>query len=223
MAKPITTLLRFFRVMISGRAYRNAVYLLAAFPLGVVYFVFLAIGVSAGVSLLIVWVGIPILLASAASWWGLASFERFLAVLWLKESIPPMARPRLSGRSLWMRLQDAAGQPVLWKSPLYLLLKFPLGVASFVILVALASLTLALLAAPLTYGGSSEFQIGLFLDPHSGGWLIDTLGEAMLCVLVGLILWPVTLHVVNALAWIHAKFARLMLSADPFQQSPANS
>jgi hypothetical protein len=41
------------------------------------------------------------------------------------------------------------------------------------------------------------------------------MNDALLCSLIGLILWPITLHVTNALAWVHAKLAKLMLSMNP--------
>jgi len=60
MKNPIQTAFLFFKVIVSGQAYLNLFYLLVAFPLGVFYFVFLVSGLSAGVSLAIIWVGIPI-------------------------------------------------------------------------------------------------------------------------------------------------------------------
>jgi hypothetical protein len=46
---------------------------------------------------------------------------------------------------------------------------------------------------------------------------IDTLKDALLGALIGLMLWPVTLHITNGLVWVHAKFARVMLSDDPME------
>ena len=44
---------------------------------------------------------------------------------------------------------------------------------------------------------------------------LDGLGEALIGTLIGVILWPATLQLVNGMAWVHAKFARVMLSMDP--------
>ena len=92
MDNPRQTAFRFFRVMGCGQTYLNMLNLLAAFPLGVFYFAFLASGLSAGISLLIIWVGIPILLLVGAGWRALASFERLMPILLVKEGIPAMAR-----------------------------------------------------------------------------------------------------------------------------------
>ena len=47
-------------VLTNSQTYKNLAYLLLSFPLGVFYFVFLITGISLGVSLAIIWIGIPI-------------------------------------------------------------------------------------------------------------------------------------------------------------------
>jgi hypothetical protein len=95
---------------------------------------------------------------------------------------------------------------------LYLLVKFPLGIATFAIVVTLVSLALAFLSMPFTYQIQPSLQIGISFGPGYPAWRIDNLIEALLGALIGLLLWPVSLHVSNGLAWVHARFARLMLS-----------
>jgi hypothetical protein len=205
---------RFFKVMISGQAYLNLFYLLAAFPLGIFYFVFLVSGLSLGVSLLIIWVGIPILLLVGVGWWALASFERFMAVRLLNEDIPAMPPTSNKDAGPWIRFKEFLSNPVTWKGLLYLFLKFPLGLVTFVVMITLISLTLAFMTMPFTYESLQYFQPGIsFGDLYV--WHIDSMNDALLGALIGLMLWPVTLHVANGLSWVHAKFAKLMLSVDP--------
>jgi len=204
----------FFEVLWSRQAYLNLVYLLAAFPLGVLYFIFLVTGLSTGLSLTIVWVGIPALLAVGVGCWALASFERLLAILCLKEEIPPMKEAPPPAPGPWAFLKAYLTHPVTWKSPLFLLLKFPLGTATFSILAVLLTLTLALLTLPLTYE-RVDIQFAGFLSPGRVFWQVDGAWEALLGTAVGLVLWPATLWIGNRLAWIHGKFARIMLSAEP--------
>ena len=223
MNKAARSAFRFFRVMVSGQAYLNLFYLLVAFPLGVFYFAFLVSGLSTGISLSIIWVGIPILLLVGVGWWVLASFERFMAIYWLKEDIPEMALPSNESIDIWIRFKEYFANPVTWKSPLYLFLKFPLGIATFVILITLISLTLVFLTMPLTYEFLPEYQIGIFIDPGLPSWHINSMKDALLVTLIGVILWPITLHVTNGLAWVHAKFAKVMLSIDPIGKSTQTS
>ena len=215
MKNATQTAFQFFKVIVSGQAYVNLFYLLVAFPLGIFYFAFLVSGLSAGISLSIVWVGIPILLLVGIGWWVLASFERFMAIHLLKEDVPAMVLPLNEGTDIWTRFKESLTNPVTWKSPLYLLLKFPLGIATFVIMFTLTSLTLAFLTMPLTYAFLPEFQVGVFFVPDLPTWRIDSMSDATLSALIGLMLLPVTLHVTNGLAWVHAKFAKVMLSVDP--------
>jgi hypothetical protein len=219
MNNPNLTVGSFFKVMWNGQAYLNIIYLLAAFPLGIFYFVFLVTGLALGFSLAIIWVGIPILLLVGAGWWLLANFERLMAVYLLKEDLPVMVRKSDEGADLWTRVKDNILNPVTWKSPIYLFLKFPLGMISFVIGITLVSLTLALLSMPFTYQSGESFQAGITFGSNLPAWHIDSLTDALLCVFIGLCLWPVTLHVLNGLTWVHAKFARVMLSPDPMGRS----
>ena len=214
MNKLTQILARFFKVIVNGQAYLNLVYLLAAFPLGILYFVFLVSGLSLGISLSIIWVGIPLLLIVGAGWLILAKFERFIAIHWLKEDVPAMNFPQLTGVDIWSTFKEHFLNPITWKSPVYLFLKFPLGVATFSILITLVSLTLALLTLPLTYQ-SLDFQIGGFFSVDQIAWQIDGMGEALVGTLIGLILWPATLQFINGMTWVHAKFARVMLSINP--------
>jgi len=214
MNNPNLTLGRFFKVLGSGQAYLNLLYLLAAFPLGVFYFCFLVSGFSLGVSLTIIWVGLPILLLVGAGWWLLAGFERFMVIHLLKEAVPAMRRPLNESAGIWTRFTGYLTNPVTWKGLLYLFLKFPLGMVTFVILVILVALTLSFLSLPFTYQSQQFFQ-GSFFHVGLLAWQIDSLGEALLGAFIGLLLWPLSLNISNGLAWLHAKFARLMLSVDP--------
>lgn len=195
---------QFFGVVTRGETYLNIIYLLLAFPLGTAYFVFLVSGLSLGLSLLIIWWGIPILLLMLAAWWGLVVFERQLAILLLHVDIPPIACEIVSGQSAWMRLKAHLSNPLTWKGLVYLFARFPLGILSFVVAIPLIILTGALVFAPFTYT-DSECQIYIF------SWQIDTLNEALICSIVGSGVGLISMHVMNGLAFVSGRFASLML------------
>jgi hypothetical protein len=209
---------RFFRVVVTPQAYLNLLYLLVAFPLGVFYFVLLVSGIASGLSLLIVWIGIPILALLGIATWVLAQGERLMAVFWLKENLPPMAGLTAGGTDPWARVKRHLLSPITWKSLAYLFMKFPLGLAGFVILATMLPLTVALVAMPILYQVVPDMQAGVFLSSGTPAWQIDSLSDALLVCLGGLTLWPVALHVTNGMAWVHAKFARVMLSGDPLER-----
>lgn len=204
---------RFFRVMGNGQAYLNSLYLLLSFPLGIFYFIFLVTGLSVGFPLLIIWVGIPILLLVFAGWWLLAAFERQMAMHWLKEDITPMIEPPGEDADLWTRFKDYFLNPVTWKGLLYLFLKFPLGIFSFTVLITLVSLTVSFLAVPVLYQALPAFTPEINFG-NGLVWHVDSINDALMATLVGVFLWPVTLHAINGVTWLHAKLARYLLSMD---------
>jgi hypothetical protein len=202
---------KFFGVVLRGQTYMNLLYLLLSFPLGIFYFVFLVTGISLGIALTIVWVGLLILAGVFAAWYAFIAFERGMAIGMLGEDIAPISRQDLSGMTLWKKFTTTLANPVTWKGLAYLLAKFPLGTISFVMLVTLLSVSVAFLAMPFYY---------LYVSPEITLWgdstlypmlLVDTLGEAMLGSLIGVILTLISLHILNGLAWVSGKFAKVML------------
>jgi len=215
---------RFFGVIARSSTYLNLLYLLLAFPLGLFYFIFLIVGFSLGFSLLIILVGIFILLIVFAGWIAFGAFERQLAIWLLREEIPPMTPPRLRDRPAeskisWNGFIAYLANPATWTSLVYLFAKFPLGIISFVALVVAAALTGVFLTAPLTY---SIVQPQVWFTWNSV-WVIDTLGDALLAFLIGIPLLFISLHVLNGLAWVSGKFARVMLgTAGALEERPAS-
>lgn len=219
---------RVFGVVARGETYLNLLYLLLAFPLGLFYFITLVVGFSLGFSLVILLVGILILLIMLAVWIGFAAFERQLAIWLLREDIPPMTPRRLRehpGESAlsWDGFTAYLGNPVTWTSLVYLFAKFPLGILSFVAVVLAVSVTGVFLTAPLTYN---------FVQPEvwftwNSVWVIDTLGDALLAFLIGVPLLFAFLHILNGLAWVSGKFAKIMLgtagAAAPVQMAAAEA
>ncbi|HET8625796.1 MAG TPA: ATP-binding protein [Thermomicrobiales bacterium] len=191
-----------FGVVLRPQTYRNLLYHVASLPLGVFYFVFLVAGLATGVSSAVAWIGIPILLFMIAAWWGLASFERQLAIWWLGVEIRPMSRPRATGPGLFARFKAHLSNQVTWTSLVYLLVKFPLGVLSFALTVGLVGLTARLVSAPLA--PLIDLASGLPLDPA------DLTVRLLWCAL-GLVVGLVSLHLLNGLAFVSGRFARLML------------
>jgi hypothetical protein len=200
--------IKFFGVIAKGQTYLNYFYLFLAFPLGLIYFIFLVVGLSVGIATIIVLIGLAILLLVVAGWWLLAGFERVMANSMLKVDIPPMSTPRMDkAATSWEKLGAFLSNPVTWKSLVYLLMKFPLGILSFGVVITLTAATIVFLTAPLTY---------TFLQPEIIGWSgtlwrVDTLGEAFLASAAGILLLFVSLHIFNGLAWLSGRFARVML------------
>ncbi len=196
------------------RTYANLLYLLLAFPLGLAYFLFLSLGLTLGFGLTLIWIGLPILALAFAGTWAFAAFERQAAILLLGADVPPMLPPPSPvERTAWRRAGEFFSNPVTWKGMGFLLLKFPLGIVSFVALVTSLSVSGTLLLAPLLW------EMGV-LDIDCGIFQVDSIGGAWVCALVGVVALFLSLNLLNALAWIWRGTAEALLGSGRFAASP---
>ena len=207
-------------VITRQQTYVNVIYLLLSFPLGIGYFVFLVTGLSVGFGLIVIWVGVPILALVLAGSWVLSRLEQEIANRVLKLDIPAIAFPRTSDplsadatglgftervfARTWRQVKALLSDRLTWTGMLYLFLKFPLGVASFVIVVTLASVTASLLGAPFYYWVDGGLDFGI--------WQVDQLWEALILMLAGVPSLFISLHLFNATAYVSGRIARVMLS-----------
>ena len=199
--------------MFSPQSYRNVAYLLLAFPLGTLYFVYTVTGLSTGVSTLIVWIGILILLGFFLGLRGIVWLERWLTTALLNTRIPAKQQlepPTLTATSntkeSWVEKAKALFfSSESWAAVGYCILKFPLSIISFVVTVALIPMSLAFCATPILTLISPEPGISI------EGWHIDHPGEAMPVFMVGFLLLMFSFSIINRLAWLHAQLAKLCL------------
>ena len=204
-------LLYFFKAPFRLRTYTNLLYLALAFPLGLLYFIFLAVGIPLGLGLTLIWIGIPILALVFAGSWGLAAMERQLAIHALGAPVPPMSQPAVEAtQPVWERVKTFFSNPVTWKGMAFLLLKLPLGIVSFIAIVFLLSLSVSLLAVPFFWQWGADFEAdGVIL-------LVDSWGEAWLFALLGLVLLFISLNLLNGLALVWRWMATFLLGSERF-------
>jgi two-component system, OmpR family, phosphate regulon sensor histidine kinase PhoR len=207
----------FFGVAWRRQTYLNLFYLLAAFPLGLTYFVFLVTMIALSFGLAFVLVGIPLAVVTALCWWWLGAFERQLTMWWLDVEIPPMAAPLPLGLTLTQRLGAYARNSVTWKSLLYLFAKFFFGTFAWALFVVLIAGTTALVSAPLAAilrvtgdGGLTPGNIPLLL-------------ASPLLTLAGLVVGLFTLHAGNWLAYGWSLFAQWSLGMSETAQRLAEA
>lgn len=150
----------------------------------------------AGIGLLIIPVLVPVLQLLVVP-------EQAMANMLLKESIP-LDTSMWSKKSLFLRPQRFFLEPSTWKRLLFILLKIPLGGLSFTALFLVLLPALALLGMPVAYLlGMQNLIIGM--------WRFDTLIEALLAFLAGLIFVPLSLYIINLMAKVSGWLARTLL------------
>jgi signal transduction histidine kinase len=192
-------------VLWRGQSYLNLLYLLAAFPLGLIYFILLVTLISTSLSTIVALIGIPLLLATLYVWLGLAEFERQLTSWWLGVPIQKMPFTPEPGTNYWKRLQARLSSRLTWTGLVYLFLKWLFGTVVFVILVGLIALTAELLTSPLPY--FLQMTIGGGLEP---GRVTAALLSPLL-TLLGILVGLGTLLLGDGLAFVWGKFAQITL------------
>ncbi|MEO8505455.1 MAG: sensor domain-containing protein [Acidobacteriota bacterium] len=197
------------------RTYSNLLYLWLAFPLGLFYFVALTVGFSISVGLLIIWVGVLTLLLTLLFVWTLGGLERGLATGLLGAQIPQRPLPSAAEVGILRWLGGMLRSPALYKSIVFLGLKFPLGLACWVGSVVGLSVSVAFIASPLAlWFGTGDLDLGI--------WSVDSVTDTIPLAVLGVVLLLVTLNLQNGAAWVFRFLAEWLLgSEEGFPAAPA--
>ena len=207
---PLWPIRRYYGVLYRPQTYLNVLYLLLGLPLGIAYFVTLVTFISVSLGLAITLVGIPLLIATMYYWCIAARFERVQCNVLLGTRITPLQfGPREGG--LWSRrgLKARITSSLTWRSLAWLLLRFPQGIATFVIATVIVSVPLWMITLPITarLGGGADLYF----------WRIDTVSKGAIFVLPGLLLFPAAFWICNVAARVSGRLTVLFLD------SPAGS
>jgi len=189
---------RFVTAPLRVQTYKRFLYLLLAFPLGMLYFVGFTVGSSTGVSLLVTLVGVPILLATLVATTAVAGLEAKLSRVLLDRETP--VPPLLSLPSEWdtgdgyvASVRQFVAEPTTWTSVAVVLVKFVFGQIAFFALTVGGVTVGALLSAPLLYD-DPDFSY------QAGSYAVTSLPEALALAGLGLVGLLVVCNVWNALA-----------------------
>lgn len=204
----------------------NIAFLLLSFPLGLLYFLLMVIGLAVGVSTLILWIGLPILFATLVLIRGVATIERRMAVNLLHVTFPAQHYPHEASQQGFFRHFGAVlRDPLTWTSTIYIFLKLPLGIISFTLAVVLPTVTIAITGLPLAYlinlfvnvillKNGIQFTgmiIPYFIEVR-GQFELEMFARSFIGVPIGLAFWFVTRSLLNGLALLSGEIARALLS-----------
>ena len=194
-----STARRFFGVVARPQSYRNIVYLLLGLPLGIIWFTILVSALATSLSLVVVaLLGVPLLFGMWYVIRAFANVERRVADVLLEQDVPPAPIASWPRGNVWTRLKAMSGERARWRELGYLILRMPVGVATFVAAVTALTVPVVVGYAPIhaRYVGdfgnwfwSSELERFAASSPWS--WGLVPLGLVML---IG------ALHVMNGLA-----------------------
>ncbi len=185
---------RVFGPVLERQTYRNALYLLLSFPLGLAYFITMVVGLSVGIGTAIIVVGLGVL---AGTLWLARMFGRIERQLTTALLGATFDTTRISPLKWRAALTDQR----TWTTLLFLFLRFPIGVASLVAVVLFA-VSIPIMAAPMLYS---------FVPISVDGSLISTSEDALLVSLIGCVLFLILVHVVNGLGALSRRLATALL------------
>ena len=206
-------------------------YLLLSLPLGVIYFTVVVTGLAVSAGTLVIWIGIPILLIVLLLARGMAEIERQLIGRLLRRPLPTRSSSSLPKRTFLQRLGAMLRDPGTWMTLLYMLLKLPLGIVSFVLAVTLPVVALALTALPLAYlvnlyvnsilqhngVDASSILIPYFIEIHGGAFDLTMFLRTFLLVPIGVAIWFIAYFLLQGLASVSRELAYALLG--PGEQS----
>lgn len=213
----------FLAAPVRPQTYRNLAYLLLAFPLGIAYVVFVSVGLSLGVGLSVLVVGVPILALTVAGALVVGGVERRLTAWLLDVDVP--GRTDVDGEGWRGRLWELVTDGPTWGAVVYLPLKFVVGTVALVLTMNALVTGVALLLVPLYYTepglyvgvvtdrpvelhpalhlGWNRLLVGLETVVTIDAWRVQSLPEALAVAAVGVLLLLAGLSVLNWLARAH--------------------
>ncbi|HEX5961076.1 MAG TPA: sensor domain-containing protein [Rhodanobacteraceae bacterium] len=207
---------RFFGVIADPHTYGALFYMLLALATGIFYFTWAVTGLSMSVGFAFTLVGIPFFLLFMASVRGLSLVESRIVEGLLGVRMP--RRPAYVERERpWLkRIGDMLSDLRTWAMLLYMLLMLPLGIAYFTIVVALTSVSLALMLAPLAmafdfFGLGRDFVGGHVLINWGFGQHVPGWGDAVGMFVIGFFLLFGMLHLARAIGRLHGVLAKHLL------------
>jgi len=215
MLDPIVAALR---LPLNLQTYRNWLYLLLGFPLGTIWFTIILTLIVVGVGLIpLALIGVPVLLGSWYVVHWFTEVERWATISLLGLPVEPLAPVDHGRGNPWTRLRHVSSDAARWRELRFLLLRFPLGIATFTLAVALPTIAATLMWTPFY----------LRSDDHDWGtWPLSTTIENLtsawswLFVPAGLIVGVVSLWAMN---WLAKTCGRLTALAIGYSTSGANA
>jgi len=190
------------------RTWREAAWAVLALPIGVAWFSVLVTLLSTGVALAITIVGLPIIAFTLVLADYGAKGDRALARWLLGADVPEPPRQAGGGETtVWRRLLALLTSERRWRSVLYLLLLFPLGLVEFLAAVIGWSIALAGLTLPLWWWAIPEADADFLKE----GNRLDTPWEWALTLGTGVAAALVTPWVVRATVLLHVALMRALV------------
>ncbi len=207
---------RFFGVYLDPRAYTSVFYMLLSLATGIVYFTFVATGLSLSAGFAVLIIGIPFFLAFIGVARVIALGEGRLLEAVTGERMP--RRPVHPGPAAhwWDRVIGMLKDVRTWTTLAYLALMLPLGIIYFTIAVTGIAIAVGFIGAPVFWLverlGWVHEAYHLSVGPDSEFWSAHQGMAAMLLLVMGVFITTLLMHLARAIVRGHARLAKALLA-----------
>jgi signal transduction histidine kinase len=184
------------------------IHLLVNLPLGIAYFTVLVTGVAVGTGLLITLVGIPILIGTGWLVRTIGNIERARMNAFLGTTLRDPYRPAAPEAGWIARLLAVGKDPATWRDFLFLMLRLPMGIVTFTVVIASWSIAVALLLSPVSY------LLGYF-EMNLGPVILDGPLGVALATFAGIVMTALAIGITKGLAGLEAVLSGALLDASP--------
>ncbi len=196
---------RFFGIMGNPMAWTAMIYLLLGLPVGVFLFVWAVTGLALSVGFSILIIGLPFFLLFLASVRLLGFVEGRLVEALLGVRMPRRPVHPGESKSYFRRIIDMLKDGRTWSTIFYMLLKLPLGIASYVIVVVGVAVPVSFILSPISQYGLDDSGIWINGPVHLP-WFAD-----VGLVIAGILLFVAMMHVYRWMGLMQAHLARALL------------
>lgn len=195
-----------FAPLVDLQTYKTLVYLVLAFPLGVVYSAVLGIGFVFGAGLSVIALGVVILLALLLVARALTAFERWLAnrLLGIRITEPDDVT---SGEGLRTTASAYLRANSTWRGLGFLTLKFWLGILGLLLFMAFTTV-ISMISSVARLPHDVEFGE---VNGEPVVWTVETVPEAALAVTMGIVLGVFLVHLANVFGYVAERMAIALL------------
>jgi uncharacterized membrane protein len=197
---------RYFGVISDARAWGASLYAIMSFLTGMIYGLWALFGLSVTLVTLLLIIGIPVTGLYLLSVRGIALMEGRIVEALLGVRMP--RKPVFVSQNLsWKdKFKSLITDSYTWKSLVYMIIHFPLGLVYGGITLVLFSLSLKAILYPLLDGLFGRPLITLGSQAyHTSPWLFPLVSA------VGIVLFALTLHFIKMIGSIYGRYAKAML------------
>ena len=200
---------RFLGVYDDPKAWGALLYMLISMITGIVYFTWVVTGLSLSLSFAIFIFGLLFAVFFTVSLRGLALLEGRIVEGLLGVRMPRRSTFFQKDMTWFERLKTNLTDKHVWLAILYFFLQMPLGVIYFSVIITLFTLSISLMAAPLVQSithfpllsiGEMRYYLPSWSTP--------------LFLLIGFLIWTVTMHLGMWIGQVHGKYAKMLLVTD---------